>query len=202
MDPASEWYSAWVHAIICAISHNIGLSYNGTRLYISQFLWDVITHLYPNFTFGSVKPPLKLSMGDNHISQFHVIIYSLQQKCCHVDEKFITACMRCCQNDHFRCSQWKFHQKDNIAVSVLFNSLFMPSSPKCWFCCFVSVKSAHTSLYIWLLMIACQLMPCFPTQPSISGWDGSCDTCHTSSWMDWNIVTLIKYRILEIHNHT
>ena len=43
----------------------------------------------------------------------------LKQKCRHFDEIFITGCTESCQNDNFRCSQWlKFHQNDNISVSV------------------------------------------------------------------------------------
>ena len=34
-------------------------------------------------------------------------------KCCHFDEIFITGCAESCQNDNFRCRQWrKFHQND------------------------------------------------------------------------------------------
>ena len=45
---------------------------------------------------------------------------SLKQKCRHFDEIFITGCTESCQNDNFWCSQWlKFHQNDNISVSVL-----------------------------------------------------------------------------------
>ena len=44
---------------------------------------------------------------------------TLKQKCRHFDEIFITGCTESCQNDNFRCSQWlKFHQNDNISVSV------------------------------------------------------------------------------------
>ena len=44
---------------------------------------------------------------------------ALKQKCRHFDEIFITGCTESCQNDNFRCSQWlKFHQNDNISVSV------------------------------------------------------------------------------------
>ena len=44
---------------------------------------------------------------------------SLKWKCCHFDKIFITDCTGSCQNDNFKCSQWwKFHQNDNIYVSV------------------------------------------------------------------------------------
>ena len=43
----------------------------------------------------------------------------MKRKCRHFDEIFITGCTKSCQNDNFRCSQWwKFHQNDNISVSV------------------------------------------------------------------------------------
>ena len=34
VDPASDWYSAWVHGIIYAISYYIGPRYNGSGLYM------------------------------------------------------------------------------------------------------------------------------------------------------------------------
>ena len=44
---------------------------------------------------------------------------SLKRKCLHFDEIFITGCTESCQNDNFQCSQWwKFHQNDDIFVSV------------------------------------------------------------------------------------
>ena len=45
---------------------------------------------------------------------------SLKRKCCHFDKIFITGCTGSCQNDNFQCSQWwKFHQNNNISVSVI-----------------------------------------------------------------------------------
>ena len=44
---------------------------------------------------------------------------TLKRKCRHFDEIFITGCTESCQNDNFQCSQWwKFHQNDDIFVSV------------------------------------------------------------------------------------
>ena len=44
---------------------------------------------------------------------------TLKRKCLHFDEIFITGCTESCQNDNFQCSQWwKFHQNDDIFVSV------------------------------------------------------------------------------------
>ena len=42
VDPASDWYSASVPVIIYVISYNIGLHYNGTRLYC-------VYHVGPGF---------------------------------------------------------------------------------------------------------------------------------------------------------
>ena len=44
--------------------------------------------------------------------------HELKWKCHHFDE-IIIGCTESCQNDNFQCSQWsKFHQNDNISVSV------------------------------------------------------------------------------------
>ena len=60
------------------------------------------------------------TFDDDVIKWKHFPRYSLKQKCRHFDEIFITGCTESCQNDNFRCSQWlKFHQNDNISVSVL-----------------------------------------------------------------------------------
>ena len=48
------------------------------------------------------------------------LLFYLKRKCHHFDEIFITACIGSCQNDNFQCSQWwKYHQNDDIFVSVL-----------------------------------------------------------------------------------
>ena len=45
---------------------------------------------------------------------------SLEQQCLHFEEIFVISCTRSCQNDNFRCSQWRrFHQNDPISVSVI-----------------------------------------------------------------------------------
>ena len=45
---------------------------------------------------------------------------SLKRKCCHFDEILITGCTGSCHFDNFQCSQWwKFHQNEDISVSVL-----------------------------------------------------------------------------------
>ena len=46
--------------------------------------------------------------------------HSLKRKCHHFDESFITGCTESCHFDNFRCSQWwRFHQNEDIFVSVL-----------------------------------------------------------------------------------
>ena len=45
--------------------------------------------------------------------------WPLKRKCHHFDEIFVTGCTESCHFDNFRCSQWwKFHQNDDIFVSV------------------------------------------------------------------------------------
>ena len=47
------------------------------------------------------------------------IAQPLKRKCHHFDEIFVTGCTESCHFDNFRCSQWwKFHQNDDIFVSV------------------------------------------------------------------------------------
>ena len=54
---------------------------------------------------------------------------TLKRKCRHFDEILITGCTGSCHFDNFQCSQWwKFHQNEDISVSVdvrlvWFNSL-------------------------------------------------------------------------------
>ena len=44
---------------------------------------------------------------------------TLKRKCRHFDEIFITGCTVSCHFDNFQCSQWwKFHQNEDISVSV------------------------------------------------------------------------------------
>ena len=61
---------------------------------------------------------------------------SLKRKCCHFDEIFITGCTESCHFDNFRCSQWwRFHQNDDIFVSVAMTSsngnIFCVTGPLC-----------------------------------------------------------------------
>ena len=44
---------------------------------------------------------------------------TLKRKCRHFDEILITGCTGSCHFDNFQCSQWwKFHQNEDISVSV------------------------------------------------------------------------------------
>ena len=81
-------------------------------------------------------PPTRLGQVDRHIlwnmgnqdmgwvfweilPDIWKFIMILKCKCCHFDEIFITGCTGSCHFDNFRCSQWwKFHQNDNISVTV------------------------------------------------------------------------------------
>ena len=46
---------------------------------------------------------------------------TLKRKCRHFDEILITGCTGSCHFDNFQCSQWwKFHQNEDISVSVNF----------------------------------------------------------------------------------
>ena len=63
-------------------------------------------------------------MDDKNISSFHAVnimtscALTLNWKCLHFDEIFITGCTGSCQNDNFQCSQWwKFCQNDYIFYS-------------------------------------------------------------------------------------
>ena len=48
-----------------------------------------------------------------------IIAWSMKRSCCHFDKIFIIGCTESCQNDNFESSRWrKFHQNDNIPVSV------------------------------------------------------------------------------------
>ena len=47
------------------------------------------------------------------------VCFTLKRKCRHFDEILITGCTGSCHFDNFQCSQWwKFHQNEDISVSV------------------------------------------------------------------------------------
>ena len=90
---------------------------------MQRFVYFVVTHT-SCWTNSHVDGDFML-WGSYYITGIDavgmILIYiSLKQKCRHFDEIFITGCTESCQNDNFRCSQWlKFHQNDNISVSVI-----------------------------------------------------------------------------------
>ena len=56
-----------------------------------------------------------------------IISSSLKRKCRHFDEILITGCTGSCHFDNFQCNQWwKFHQNEDISVSVFI--MFMPAN--------------------------------------------------------------------------
>ena len=61
---------------------------------------------------------------------------TLKRKCRHFDEIFITGCTGSCHFDNFQCSQWwKFHQNEDISVSVNSPSLWWVSIQPSWLYC-------------------------------------------------------------------
>ena len=76
-------------------------------------------------SFGSILHCIKILIqwscfaGISTKIHIIVVIHPLKRKCRRFDEIFIIGCTESCQNDNFQCSQWwKFHQNDNISVSV------------------------------------------------------------------------------------
>ena len=52
---------------------------------------------------------------------------ALKRKCFHFDGIFVICCIGSCHFDNFRCSQWwKFHQNDDISISVCNVFVFIP----------------------------------------------------------------------------
>ena len=65
----------------------------------------------------------KLVMKRYDILQF--LRTSLKRKCRRFDEILITGCTGSCHFDNFQCSQWwKFHQNEDISVSVIHRQLY------------------------------------------------------------------------------
>ena len=76
-------------------------------------------HVY-NLSAKSFMFTVQPRCTQHHFSSFWhgQYIHSLKRKC-RFDEIFITGCTESCHNDNFQCSQWwKFHQNDNISISV------------------------------------------------------------------------------------
>ena len=67
------------------------------------------------------------------IDGFFVVILTLKRKCCHFDDILITGCTGSCHFDNFQCSQWwKFHQNEDIFVSVNSNEFMKKSLLGVW----------------------------------------------------------------------
>ena len=57
---------------------------------------------------------------NREMNERNIFVTSLKRKCRHFDEILITGCTGSCHFDNFQCSQWwKFHQNEDISVSVL-----------------------------------------------------------------------------------
>ena len=74
----------------------------------------------PTFTLNfSLSLQQTFTLLHSTFSYMFCMSHTLKRKCLHFDEIFITGCTESCQNDNFQCSQWwKFHQNDDIFVSV------------------------------------------------------------------------------------
>ena len=95
----------------------------------------------------------------------YTALQSLKRKCRHFDEILITGCTGSCHFDNFQCSQWwKFHQNEDISVSVmksqrcqcvpkhkqldcLFNRSFRQQQKKTWEYCWIW-NNTH-----WLIIV-------------------------------------------------
>ena len=65
---------------------------------------------------------IRKNVGDICVMCMYMCVIStvtLKRKCRHFDEILITGCTGSCHFDNFQCSQWwKFHQNEDISVSV------------------------------------------------------------------------------------
>ena len=111
---------------LSSISYDIFSSIRGAAAKICPYLirfpshWTKSSDLLPEFRLLSLlSSKTFICISHYHQKTAAGFTLSLKQKCRHFDEIFITGCTESCQNDNFRCSQWlKFHQNDNISVSV------------------------------------------------------------------------------------
>ena len=70
---------------------------------------------------------------------------TLKRKCRHFDEILITGCTGSCHFDNFQCSQWwKFHQNEDISVSVDIST----NLGVYWF-----KQSNVTTLFLWVMAV-------------------------------------------------
>ena len=69
---------------------------------------------------------------------------TLKRKLFHFDKFFITGCIGSCQNDNFRCSQWRiFHQND--IATVQWNSIRIAKTNQC--------RTTTRSIKVWTVAI-------------------------------------------------
>ena len=95
---------------------------------------------------------------------------SLKRKCRHFDEILITGCTGSCHFDNFQCSQWwKFHQNEDISVSVIRRSIIF------------------TEHFLWHLIRVGKF-------PSMLNWFPACDVQMSifpyisHDWLAWVLV--------------
>ena len=101
-----------------AISQDIPLSSN---IQISLKVWNL--KCYSNLAGVNLLGLCPISMWWNELWK------SPKWKYLQFDEITITGCIGSCQNDNIQCSQWlKFHQNDNIFVSVMTRILIKSNS--------------------------------------------------------------------------
>ena len=102
------------------------------HLNVTNYIWlsdyipqgQMITNNYLTLSLiYTYDMKVSISHYFNYLTNYAIIVAhhwpTLKRKCLHFDEIFITGCTESCQNDNFQCSQWwKFHQNDDIFVSV------------------------------------------------------------------------------------
>ena len=108
------------------IYYAIIIIHAATRWRFSNFTLLRDYNLIKIYNFGSIcltNGSLWIDPTDNMWGVFAWRVptfQSLKQKCRHFDEILITGCTRSCHFDNFQRSQWwKFHQNEDISVSVL-----------------------------------------------------------------------------------
>ena len=72
------------------------------------------------FFFFNIVRLSKYSHNNRSNMWWLVEYWNLLRGICHFDDIFIIGCTKSCHSDNFWCSQWwKFHQNDDISISVL-----------------------------------------------------------------------------------
>ena len=96
--------------VIFVILPFMNLKFVGTWAPTAKIIWDI-----PVF---SVLNVLKMQPQHNP---------AMKWKCHHFGEVFNTGCTRSCQRNKYQCSQWqKFHQNDDISISLLNCYWYLP----------------------------------------------------------------------------